>query len=179
LRRGAWRLAAALAATLGAATPATSRDAIALRFDDLVDRAARIVHGTVRSVDPGRDGEGIPATWVTLDVDETLKGPAAPTITFKQVGVPDPLPDGTLLRLPGLPRYAVGEEVVVFLHGTSRKGFSSPVGLGQGLFRAEPGPKGRAVRAAIATGASEGGSKDVASEDLSDFLTRVRRRARP
>ena len=37
---------------------------------ELVDRAARIVHGTVRSVDPGRDADGIPATWITLDVDE-------------------------------------------------------------------------------------------------------------
>ena len=175
MRRGAWRLAATLAATLGAATPAASRDAIALRFDDIVDRAARIVHGTVRSVDPGRDGEGIPATWITLDVDETLKGPAESTITFKQVGVPEPLPDGTLLRMPGLPRYAVGDEIVVFLHGTSRKGFTSPVGLGQGLFRAEPGPKGRAVRGAIATGAPQGAT----SEELDDFLARVRRRAQP
>jgi len=168
LRRGAWRLASALAAALAVATPAMARDAIPLGFDDLVDRAARIVHGTVRSVDPGRDVDGIPATWITLDVDETLKGPAEATLVYKQVGVPEPLPDGTLLRLPGLPRYRVGDEVVVFLHGTSRRGFTSPVGLGQGLFRAESGPKGRAVRAALATGTAEA---------LPDFLARVRRRA--
>jgi len=168
LRRGAWRLASALAAALAVATPAMARDAIPLGFDDLVDRAARIVHGTVRSVDPGRDVDGIPATWITLDVDETLKGPAEATLVYKQVGVPEPLPDGTLLRLPGLPRYRVGDEVVVFLHGTSRRGFTSPVGLGQGLFRAESGPKGRAVRAALATGTTEA---------LPDFLARVRRRA--
>ena len=168
MRRGARRLEAALAATLAVATPAASRDAISLGFDQLVEGAARIVHGTVRSVDPGRDADGIPATWVTLDVDETLKGPVEARLTYKQVGVPEPLPDGTLLRLPGLPRYRVGDEVVVFLHGTSRRGFTSPVGLGQGLFRAEDGPKGRAVRAALATGTAE---------DLPDFLARVRRRA--
>jgi len=169
LRPGARRLAAALAAALAVATPAASRDAIPLGFDELVDRAARIVHGTVRSVDPGRDAEGIPATWITLDVGETLKGPVATTLTYKQVGVPEPLPDGTLLRLPGLPRYRVGDEVVVFLHGESRRGFTSPVGLGQGFFRAEDGPKGRAVRAALAAGGAE---------DLPDFLARVRRRAK-
>lgn len=169
MRPGARRLAAALAAALAVATPAASRDAIPLGFDELVDRAARIVHGTVRSVDPGRDAEGIPATWITLDVGETLKGPVATTLTYKQVGVPEPLPDGTLLRLPGLPRYRVGDEVVVFLHGESRRGFTSPVGLGQGLFRAEDGPKGRAVRAALAAGGAE---------DLPDFLARVRRRAK-
>jgi len=168
LSRGALRLAAALAATLAVARPAASRDAIALGFDELVDRAARIVHGTVRAIDPGRDVDGIPATWITLDVDETLKGPVETRFTYKQVGVPEPLPDGSLLRLPGLPRYRVGDEVVLFLHGTSRRGFTSPVGLGQGLFRAEDGPKGRAVRAAIATGAAE---------DLPDFIARVRRRA--
>ena len=169
MRPGARRLAAALAAALAVATPAASRDAIPLGFDELVDRAARIVYGTVRSVDPGRDAEGIPATWITLDVGETLKGPVATTLTYKQVGVPEPLPDGTLLRLPGLPRYRVGDEVVVFLHGESRRGFTSPVGLGQGFFRAEDGPKGRAVRAALAAGGAE---------DLPDFLARVRRRAK-
>jgi len=39
--------------------------------------------------------------------------------------------------VPGLPRYAVGDEIVVFLRGESRRGFTSPVGLAQGVYRVE------------------------------------------
>ena len=47
----------------------------------------------------------------------------------------EPPPDGTVARVPGLPRYGVGEEVVLFLRGESGRGFTSPVGLGQGVYR--------------------------------------------
>ena len=36
--------------------------------------------------------------------------------------------------IEGAPRYVEGEEVVLFLYGDSRAGFTSPVGLGQGKF---------------------------------------------
>ena len=108
MSRGTLRLVAALAATLAVARPAASWDAIALGFDELVDRAARIVHGTVRSIDPGRDADGIPATWITLDVDETLKGPVETRLTYKQVGVPEPLPDGQLGSLCVTELYKTG-----------------------------------------------------------------------
>ena len=142
-------------------------DALPLGFDDLVDRAARIIHGTVREVRSGRDADGIPASWITFDVAECLKGQAGRSLTIKQIGVQEPLADGTLLRLPGIPRYRAGDEIVVFLHEPSGRGFTSPVGLGQGLYRAEPAAAGRAVRSALATGPSE---------DLPAFLGRVRRR---
>ena len=159
-----------LVAVLGAAAPARPAEVLRLAFEDVVDRAACIVHGTVREVASGRDADGIPATWITLDVAECLKGHAERSLTFKQVGVQDPLPDGSLLRMSGLPRYRVGDEVVVFLHAPSGRGFTSPVGLGQGLYRAEPAAKGRAVRSALSTGPSE---------ELPAFLERVRRRAMP
>lgn len=145
-------------------------DVLPLRFDDVVARAARIVHGTVRNVAAGRDADGIPATWITFDVVECLKGHADASLTIKQLGVDAPLADGTLLRVPGIPRYRAGDEIVVFLHEPSRRGFTSPVGLGQGLYRAEPASTGRAVRAALGAGAPE---------DLPIFLERVRRRAKP
>ena len=163
-------IALVLALVVGAGVPASSMDVVRLGFDDIVDRAACIVHGTVREVAPGRDADGIPATWITLDVAECLKGHAGRSLTIKQLGVPEPLPDGTLLRVPGIPRYRAGDEVVVFLHEPSGRGFTSSVGLGQGLYRAEPAAKGRAVRSAMATGAPE---------DLAAFLARVRRRANP
>jgi hypothetical protein len=45
------------------------------------------------------------------------------------------LPDGTGLVLPGMPRLAEGEEVVLFLSETSSAGLRVPVGLAQGKFR--------------------------------------------
>jgi hypothetical protein len=83
----------------------------------------------------GRDGSGLPATWITLDVRRAVKGPGDARLTVKQYGAAEPLPDGTLTRIAGVPRYAVGEEVVLFLRGESRRGFTSTIGLGQGTFR--------------------------------------------
>lgn len=168
MTRGPWRIAAALALVLGVAAPARAMDVLPLGFDELVDRAARIVHGTVREVTSGRDADGIPATWITLDVAECLKGRDERTVTIKQFGVEEPLADGTLLRLPGIPRYHAGDEVVLFLHEPSGRGFTSPVGLGLGFYRAERTATGRAVRAARPT---------RAAEDLPAFLERIRRRA--
>jgi hypothetical protein len=110
---------------------------VPMSLDRVASEAARIVHGTVSDVRTARDEHGLPATWVTLDVARTLKGPGSAHVVFKQIGVIDPLPDGTIARVPGLPRYAVGDEVVVFLRGESGRGFTSPVGLGQGLYRVE------------------------------------------
>ena len=105
-----------------------------LPLEAVVARAARIVHGTVVEVQSGRDDVGLPSTWVTLDVAETLKGQSGERVTFKQFGVHVPLSDGTITGVPGLPRYKVGDEVVLFLHAPSVRGFTSPVGLGQGCY---------------------------------------------
>ena len=167
---GAWWAAAVVVGALGSRAPAWALDVLPLQFDDVVARAAQVVHGTVREVVPGRDADGIPSTWITVDVVECLKGHAGASLTIKQLGVDEPLGDGTLLRVPGIPRYRPGEEIVVFLHAPSRRGFTSPVGLGQGLYRAESASSGRAVRAALGTGSPE---------SLSAFLERVRRRTKP
>jgi hypothetical protein len=172
LSHRAWPVAALLAVVIGMARPARPMEVLRLGFDAVVDRSARIVHGTVRAVASGRDAAGIPSTWVTLEVTECLKGHAERSLTFKQLGVQEPLPDGTWLRMSGLPRYRVGDEIVVFLHAPSGRGFTSPVGLGQGLYRAEPRAEGRAVRSSLATSAAP-------SEDLAAFLERVRRRVAP
>ena len=167
--RARWA-AALVAVVLGSHASVWAVDVLPLAFDDVIARAARIVHGTVRAVASGRDADGVPATWITVDVVESLKGDAGASLTIKQLGVDEPLADGTLLRVPGIPRYRPGEEIVVFLHEPSRRGFTSPVGLGQGLYRTEPASTGRAVRAALGTGPVEA---------LPTFLERVRRRAKP
>lgn len=136
-----------------------------LALEEVTAEASRIVHGTVAEVQAGRDQAGIPATWVTLEVAETLKGAAAGRVTIKQLGAAEPLPDGALGGFAGLPRYAVGEEVVLFLRAESAAGFTSPVGLGQGVYRVRRIDGRRAVRS----------DKPPGKQDLTNFLAEVTR----
>jgi len=138
-----------------------------MALDRIARDAARIVQATVVEVHSGRDESGMPATWITLAVGRALKGAAAKTITIKQYGTSEPLPDGTLTRVAGLPRYAVGDEVVLFLHAESRRGFTSPVGFGQGAWRVDR-RRGRPVVADDAGGRRR---------DLDEFLATVGRLA--
>src|SRR5262249_15156613 len=125
----------AIIALLAVAGPVRATTVLPVPLARVAGEAARIVHATVLDVRSGRDADGLPATWITLDVARTLKGAATSRLIFKQYGVADPLPDGTVARVPGLPRYAAGEEIVLFLRGESRRGFTSPVGFGQGVYR--------------------------------------------
>src|SRR5262249_33999090 len=128
-------LAVATAAALATSAPIRATMVQRVSLEEVTRAAERIVHGTVAVVRSGRDESGLPATWITLAVSRTLKGPATPELTFKQYGVAEPLADGTITRVAGLPRYRVGEEVVLFLRGNSRRGFTSPVGFSQGAYR--------------------------------------------
>jgi hypothetical protein len=128
---------AALAAVLVVVATAHATDVVPMPFARVVAGAGTIVHGTVTAVRSGRDEAGLPATWVTLAVHAHLKGPDADTLVVKQLGVHEPLADGTLLHVPGLPRLVLGEEYVLFLHAPSRRGFTSPVGLAQGVYRVD------------------------------------------
>lgn len=108
-----------------------------LPLRQMTAEAVRIVHGRVVAVRSDRDERGLPATWITLEVLDALKGGAASETTIKQFGVADPLPDGTAASIIGMPRFTPGEEVVLFLYGESTLGFTSPIGLGQGVYRVE------------------------------------------
>ena len=154
-------LAVALAAVPAAATTLMRRVPLELAAAE----ATRIVHATVVDVHSDRDEWGAPATWVTLDVSRTLKGAVPGHLTIKQFGTAAPLSDGVLTRIPGLPRYAVGEELVLFLRDDSARGFTSPVGLGQGVYRVVLRGGRRTVQ----------GDLSRKEEDLATFLARVER----
>ena len=166
-RRGAGLVAAAL---LALAAPARATMVLRLPLDRVAGDAARIVHATVVDVRSGRDDQGLPATWITLDVARTVKGAAAGQVVFKQFGVSRPLADGTVARVSGLPRYVVGEEVVLFLRGDSGRGFTSPVGFGQGVYRVDR----RGGHASVRDDA-----RGHARQDLDAFLDDVGRLVRP
>jgi hypothetical protein len=134
-----------------------------MSLPEVAGEATRIVHGTVTDVRSGRDESDAPATWITIDVARTLKGSVGRRLTIKQFGVAEPLADGTVTRIPGLPAYQVGEEVVVFLRDDSERGFTSPVGLGQGVYRVSTRGGRRTVQSDLRGG----------HQDLDSFLSGV------
>ncbi len=159
----------ALAAILAAPSAYATTLVKPMTLDEVTAEAKHVVHAVVTSVTSGRDEDGVPATWTTFEVAETLKGEDAPSFTIKQYGVATPLADGTVARLAGLPSYEVGEEVVLFLRGASRRGFTSPVGLGQGTYRVKRhGPKPEVRR----------DDEPEGSQDLATFVGKVKARAR-
>lgn len=104
--------------------------------------ALRVRITSVTSVDTrtnsGRKTDGI-FTDVAFDVLETLHGASssAPTRIRLPGGVGR---DGLALTIPGMPKFGVGEEVVVFLE-RSRDGHL-PCGLEQGVWAVLRGPTG-------------------------------------
>jgi hypothetical protein len=107
---------------------------------DLIRDADSIVVGSVSTVTDGVDTNGFPYTEVTVSVQEAIRGTQSDTYTFRQIGLQKPrlTADGTKMMLPapeGIPRYAVGEHVLLFM-GTpaSMTGLQSTIGLGFGKF---------------------------------------------
>jgi hypothetical protein len=132
-------IAAVIAASLSGAWASSVRS---LDLDELTRRAAVIVSGRCQSVEVVFDPAlGRKATVVTLAVDRSVKGPGGPTHAFRL-----PVTSGVDgWEIAGLPRFAPGEELVLFLYGPSVLGLSSPVGFGQGVFRVGADKHGRRV----------------------------------
>jgi hypothetical protein len=99
-------------------------------LDTLVRGAQTIVRGQVTSakVEPHPQFSNLQTVVVTLTVNETLKGEAASTITFRQY-----LRDAR--ELPVLGGYKRAGELLLFLNPISPYGLTSPVALEQGRFR--------------------------------------------
>jgi hypothetical protein len=134
-----------------------------MSLEETTAEAGRIVQGKVVEVRAGTDDSGLPATWITFQTTRTLKGTRKAQVTVKQFGNADATSGKLLGYVPDLPRYTVGEEVVVFLRPESARGFTSPVGLEEGVYRI--GVDG-GRRVARNSRANEGGDVDA-------FLARV------
>ena len=143
------------------AAPAAATVYVPVDFADMVTTSKIIVHGRVVNVrsEPTVDRSTI-ATYVTLDVDQPLKGRVGESITFR-------VPGGQVGRyrrvVVGAPRFDRGDEVIVFL--TSR-GPSIPYlfGLSQGVYRVSRA-SGRAVVAPPAIVANSPGAERVVRGD--------------
>jgi hypothetical protein len=138
---------AAVLAALGCACltapPCRAAGGQPLNLADLVRQSTDIVRGTVSSVTEGVDGKQMPYTEVKLKVSETIRGAAGAALVFRQFGVQAPKP-GTNQRprvgvIDGMPRYAAGDQVLLFLGPVSQIGFRTTVGMGQGHFTLRDG----------------------------------------
>jgi hypothetical protein len=126
--------------TVGAAV-ADATKVKSVNLEKMIEEADRIFIGTCVAAEEGSlPGSDIPITLYTFSVSERIKGAIGETLTIRQVGVRKPRIQGDealVFRIPGMPVYQVGQEVVLFLAADSQLGLTSPVGLMQGAFTVE------------------------------------------
>jgi hypothetical protein len=160
-------------AVLCLAAPAHASRVTRMDTEALVRSSDVIVRGEVESVGVAPDDRGAIQTWVTLRVEESLKGVEGRTRIALR------LPGGVwrdrVSRVFGVPVFERGERVVVFAVPT-RRGPLTVTGLFQGKFRIEPAEYGKeTVVQDAGTGAEvAGGGGERRREDLAPFLARVR-----
>ncbi len=141
-RRASRFLALILLVVIATAPLGAQRGAITLpqNLAELVDEAAAIVRGHVVSARVEKHPEltGLATVVVTLQVQETLKGNAVTTYTFRQFiwDVRDRY---------DVAGYRKGQQVLLLMTKPSPYGLSSPVGLEQGRFRILDDPAGNRV----------------------------------
>lgn len=121
-------------ATMLALAPVAARATVLvpIEFRELVNAAPIIVHGDVIDIHSDwSSGRRAVETFVTLHVDEYLKGNLGSEITVR-------VPGGRLGRyrtiMVGAPVFARGDELVLFLNAGAPM-YPSIVGLSQGAFR--------------------------------------------
>ncbi len=128
-----WRtLAVASLLTLSLGAPLTASVTVPAEISALVADAQVIAHGRIVSLEGRESGDGLGIeTVVTLEVESYFKGNLGRELTFAVLG-------GQLGRyrsvVSGAPRFAPGEEVVLFL-GAHPPAIPRLVRLGQGSFR--------------------------------------------
>jgi hypothetical protein len=112
-----------------------------VNLEQMVRKADRIFIGVCKAVeDSTLPGTDMPVTSYTFSVTEPIKGDVGETLTIRQLGVRVPRVQGDkalVFRVPGMPVYRTGQEVVLFLISDSSLDLTSPVGLSQGAFTVE------------------------------------------
>jgi hypothetical protein len=143
----------------------------------LTDNAAGVFVGTCQKVGSRIEGGRI-YTQVEFAVDETLKGEIGSTLELELLGG---VYEGLRLEVAGMPAFAIGEDVVLFLSEKDNKGRAWPVGLAQGKFRIETQGAAKTVRRDMGGlelyGAAKSSGAVLQDMELGAFLERVRRYA--
>jgi hypothetical protein len=127
-------IAAAALAVLGASV-ATATVVLQVGLEEMTHGSDVIVHATVEQTRTvGGPSEGAPiSTVVTFRAIEVLAGAAHVQSGRLDVVLLGGRADGIEMRIPGMPEFAAGEEVVVFLEKTEQS--FALTGLAQGVFR--------------------------------------------
>lgn len=105
-----------------------------VNLPEMVEGSNRVFFGRCLSAEDVYDPDlGFAIREYRFRVLENLKGASeGEIVVFRQVG------SGVgPVSIPGMPQYLKGQETLLFLYAESRLGLTSPVGLEQGLFRAE------------------------------------------
>jgi len=150
-------------------------------FEALVSESEAIVHGTVVRSWTAWDSERT-AIWTHYEiaVADWLKGRSRPTIRISE---PGGSLDGVHTQIVGAPRYAIGEEVVVFADETPI-GYLRTSGWSQGKFQVSSrGAAAQKIVSSVSTGATivNGAGKPQTplrqfnQTELSGFMNRIRR----
>jgi hypothetical protein len=166
-----------VALALLAALPATASTVLPLTVDDLTDRADRVFHGICLDA-RGEKHDGRIVTRARFVVREGLKGAVTDTLDLL---LPGGVAEGVRTTISGMPAFAAGQEVVLFLTEEDRIGRVWPVGLAQGGFRVNRDGRSARVRRdldAVDFGAAGRPAAPPAREMLlDDLLDQVRRNA--
>ena len=112
---------------------------------DLADRSNTVVTGTVTDIEARMHPEHqFIYTYVTVQVDEVLKGSASlegSTVVLEELGGQV---DRWIHQVPAVPQYEVGERVLSFLEDRDA-GLFKTYGWVQGKFRFETDARGREI----------------------------------
>ena len=138
-------LVVALGSALVAAGPAAATTVPTFTTEQLVAKSDVVVRGTVASVHVARWRHRL-VTLYTVDVVETWKGAPGARVL---VALPGGTQAGVGQVVPGTPRFAVGDDLVLFLaDDVGPGGARATIGLWQGAYRvAPPAAEGPAVAA--------------------------------
>ncbi|RPJ55570.1 MAG: hypothetical protein EHM23_25800 [Acidobacteria bacterium] len=108
---------------------------------EMTAKADRVFYGKCLSREAKDVHASLPIAEYKFQVKEAIKGVSdGETVVFRQVEGSAPGKPG----IPGVPQYRVGQELVLFLKKDSRRGLTSPVGLGQGTFIVKKNGRGAA-----------------------------------
>jgi len=156
----------ALALRTGAPACVEAGTAHKLEIEGLLGQCDQALEGRVQHIRVVEAGPKRIETEITLSVSKRFWGAGGREFVLRMPG--GVLPDGRGMLLPGLPRFAEGEELLLFLSAESRNGTRMPVGLAQGRFRIER-----------RAGAAKTLVRDQDELELFDPLTRRTSRAEP
>lgn len=107
--------------------------AILMDLEEVFGRSDVVVEGRVLRGKSGETEDGTIYTDWEIDVARTFWGEDLPTRVVRLPG--GVLASGKGMVIPGMPRVAVGEDVVLLLGEASPNGLRMPVGLSQGKYR--------------------------------------------